>query len=117
MLRKIFNALILLPLAIVFVIFAIANRHMVTLSFDPFGAPDPALSLTLPLFVVILLAAIAGVAVGGSAAWLRQRRWRQAARRHEADAQAARSQLDAQKAARFSAAMPSSNLMLRPPAG
>ena len=91
MLRKIFNGLVLLPLAIVFVIFAVANRHMVKVSFDPFNGADPALSLNMPLFVVILLAAIAGVAAGGSATWFRQRRWRRAARGHEADAREARS--------------------------
>ena len=90
MLRNIFNGLVLLPLAIVFVVFAVANRHMVKVSFDPVNGADPALSLSMPLFVIILLAAIAGVAVGGSATWFRQRRWRRAARRHEADAREAR---------------------------
>lgn len=113
MLRKIFNGLVLLPLAIVFVAFAVANRHSVKLSFDPFNSADPALSLSLPLFVVILLAAIAGVVAGGSATWFRQRRWRRAARRHEADAREARSQLD--RAGRFAAPLPSSNALLRPP--
>ena len=115
MLRKIFNAIVLLPLAIVFVIFAVANRHMVKVSFDPFNGADPAVSLSMPLFAVILLAAIAGVAAGGSATWFRQRRWRRAARVHEADARDARSRLDDRKAARFGAPMPSSNALLRPP--
>jgi uncharacterized integral membrane protein len=115
MLRKIFNGLVLLPLAIVFVTFAVANRHMVRLSFDPFNAADPALSLNVPLFVVILLAAIAGVAAGGSATWFRQRRWRRAARRNEADAREARSQLDDRKGMRFGSPLPSSNALLRPP--
>ena len=115
MLRKIFNALVLLPLAIVFVIFAVANRHMVKVSFDPFNGADPAVSLSMPLFAVILLAAIAGVAAGGSATWFRQRRWRRAARVHEADARDARSRLDDRKAARFGSPMPSPNALLRPP--
>jgi uncharacterized integral membrane protein len=115
MLRKIFNGLVLLPLAIVFVTFAVANRHMVRVSFDPFNTADPALSLNMPLFVLILLAAIAGVAVGGSATWFRQRRWRRAARRHEADARDARSQLDDRKGMRFTSPLRSSNALLRPP--
>jgi uncharacterized integral membrane protein len=115
MLRKIYNGLVVLPLAIVFVIFAVANRHMVKISLDPFNGTDPALSLSMPLFVVILLAAIAGVAVGGSATWFRQRRWRRAARRHEADAREARSQLDGRRAARFASPLPTSNALLRPP--
>jgi uncharacterized integral membrane protein len=115
MLRKIFNGLVVLPLAIVFVIFAVANRHMVKVSLDPFNGSDPALSLSMPLFVLILLAAIVGVAAGGSATWFRQRRWRRAARRHEADAREARSQLDTGKAARFVSPLPRSNALLRPP--
>lgn len=115
MLRKIFNGLVLLPLAIVFVVFAVANRHMVRVSLDPFNGSDPALSLSMPLFVAILLAAIAGVAVGGSATWFRQRRWRRAARRHARDAREARSQLDDRKASRFASPLPSSNALLRPP--
>ncbi len=38
MLRKIVNALVILPLAIIFVVFAVANRQLVTLSFDPFDS-------------------------------------------------------------------------------
>jgi uncharacterized integral membrane protein len=115
MLRKFFNAIVLLPLAIVVVSFAVANRHMVKVSFDPINGADPVLSLNTPLFVVILLSAIAGVAAGGWATWFRQRRWRRAARRHEADAQAARAALDDRKAARFTSPLPSSTALLRPP--
>ena len=93
MLRKIVNALVILPLAIIFVVFAVANRHLVTLSFDPFDSNDPSLSVTLPLFVVIIAVAIFGVIAGGVATWLGQRRWRKAARLHEAEARHARAQL------------------------
>ena len=115
MLRKIINALVVLPLAIVFVIFAVANRHMVTVSFDPFNNADPALSISMPLFVLILLAAIAGVAAGGMATWFRQGRWRRAARRHQADARDARGQRDERKPGRFTSPLPPANALLRPP--
>ncbi|MGB6252852.1 MAG: lipopolysaccharide assembly protein LapA domain-containing protein, partial [Bradyrhizobium sp.] len=81
--RKFFNAVVLIPLGVIFVIFAVANRHLVTVSFDPFNSRDPALSLTLPLFVVIIAVAILGVVAGGLATWFGQRRWRRAARQHE----------------------------------
>ena len=114
MLRRIINALVVLPLAIVFVIFAVANRHMVRVSLDPFNSADPALSFSMPLFILILLAAIAGVAAGGLATWFRQGRWRRAARRHEADARDARSQLDERRGGRFTSPL-SANALLRPP--
>jgi uncharacterized integral membrane protein len=91
--RKFFTALVVIPLGIIFIIFAVANRHLVTVSFDPFNSTTPAVAVTLPLFVVIIAVAILGVAAGGMATWFRQRRWRRAARQHEADARQARAQL------------------------
>ena len=93
MLRKILNVLVVLPLAIVFIIFALANRHAVTLSFDPFDSNDAALGVALPLFVLIIAFVMLGVIVGGVATWVGQRRWRRAARLHEAAARNARAQL------------------------
>lgn len=91
--RKFLTALIVIPLGLILVVFAVANRHFVTVSFDPFMANDPALSLTLPLFLLLILVAALGVLAGGSAVWFGQRHWRRAARRHEADARTARVEL------------------------
>ena len=91
--RKFLNAVVWIPLAVIFVVFAVANRHLITVSFDPFNSNDPALGVTLPLFVVIIAVAILGVVAGGSATWFGQRRWRRAARLHEADARELRAQL------------------------
>ena len=91
--RKFFTGVVLIPLGLIFVVFAVANRHLVTVSFDPFNSTDPSIAVTLPLFVVIIAVAILGVVAGGSATWFRQRRWRRAARQHEADARQARAQL------------------------
>lgn len=111
--RKFFSALVVVPLGLIFVVFAIANRHLVTVSFDPFNSSDPSIAVRLPLFVVIIAMAILGVIAGGIATWFRQRRWRRAARQHEADARAARAQLaDLQAAtARTSAPAPFPALM------
>jgi uncharacterized integral membrane protein len=92
--RRFFRALVLIPLGIIFVVFLVANRHPVTVSFDPFNSADPAVSITWPLFVVIIAVAILGVVAGGMATWFQQRHWRRAARQHEAGARAARTQLD-----------------------
>ena len=91
--RKFLTALIVIPLGLIFIVFAVANRHLVRVSFDPFNSIDPSVAVSLPLFVVIIAVAIAGVAAGGSATWFRQRHWRRAARRHEADALKARTQV------------------------
>ena len=97
--QKFLSALIIVPLGLIFVVFAVANRHFVTVSFDPFNATDPALSVSLPLFVLIIAVAIVGVVAGGCATWFGQRRWRRAARRHEADARMAKAQLTELRAA------------------
>jgi uncharacterized integral membrane protein len=91
--RKFFTAVVVIPLGLIFIVFAVANRHLVTVSFDPFNSTDPSVAVTLPLFVVIIGVAILGVVAGGSATWFRQRHWRRAARQHEADALAAKAQL------------------------
>jgi len=91
--QKLFSALVLIPLGLIFFVFAVANRHSVTVSFDPFNTNDPELSIAMPLFVVLIAVAILGVIAGGMATWIGQRHWRRAARRHQADAIEARSQL------------------------
>src|ERR1700716_152951 len=91
--RKFFTAVVLIPLGLLFVVFAVANRHPVTVSFDPFNSTDPSVGFTLPLFVVIIAVAILGVAAGGLATWFRQRHWRRAGRQDEGDARAARAKL------------------------
>ena len=91
--RKFFNAVVIILLSVIFIVFAVANRHFVTVSFDPFNSIDPSVSVRLPLFIVIIAMTMIGVVAGSSMTWFRQRRWRRAARQHEADARQARAQL------------------------
>src|SRR5256884_8622998 len=93
LLRKFFPEAVIIPLGFFSIVFAVANRHLVTVSFDPFNSTTPTVAVTLPLFVVIIAVAMLGVLAGGMASWFRQGKWRRAARQHEADAQRARSQL------------------------
>jgi len=97
--RKFLNVLVVLPLGLIFIVFAVANRHFVTVSFDPFNTTEPALAVSLPLFVLIIAVAILGVVAGGLATWFGQHHWRRAARRHEADARDAKAELADLKAA------------------
>ncbi len=94
MIRKIVKALVLIPLAIVIVSFAVANRQIVTVSFDPFDRVEPAISLSAPLYVLIMTLVIVGVIVGGLAAWLRQGKWRWRARLAESQARDLRAEID-----------------------
>ncbi len=97
MLRKVLTAIIVVPLAILIVAFAVANRQVVTVSFDPFSVADPAYAAKLPLFVLIFVLVILGVIVGGTATWLRQASWRRTARALDADVRMLHQELEAMR--------------------
>ena len=78
--KKLVRYIVIAPLAIVFIILAVANRQIVTLSLDPFSVSDPAIYIRMPLFILILAGILVGVLAGGMAAWLRQGKWRRTAR-------------------------------------
>jgi uncharacterized integral membrane protein len=94
MLRKIVTAVVLIPLMVIMVGFAVANRQAVTLSFDPFSSTSPAYALTLPLFIVVFALLIIGVIAGGTAVWFGQRRIRRARRRLDAEVTALHGEID-----------------------
>jgi uncharacterized integral membrane protein len=96
-LRRVVAAIILVPLAVLIIAFAVANRQNVTVSLDPFNPDVPAASLTKPLFIVLLAVLVLGVIVGGIASWLRQAKWRRAARRLERDVANLRAEIETLK--------------------
>lgn len=93
--RKIVTAFVIIPIAIVIVMFAVANREIITVTFDPFDSKNPAFAMTMPLFMLVFVLVGLGILVGGVAAWLKQHKWRVRARRAEAEAKLLREQLDA----------------------
>jgi uncharacterized integral membrane protein len=94
MIRKTVTALVLVPLAVIFVVFAVANRQTVVVSFDPFDSVNPAFAASMPLFVLILVLLILGALIGGAAAWIGQSRWRRTARRLDGDIRELRAEMD-----------------------
>jgi uncharacterized membrane protein YciS (DUF1049 family) len=72
--------IVLVPLAVIAVAFAVANRQHTVISFDPFATDVPAFALSGPLFLVLLIVVVAGVVIGGVASWLGQGRVRRALR-------------------------------------
>lgn len=120
MFRKIVTAIIVVPLALIIIAFAVANRQPVTVSFDPFSAASPAYAVTLPLFILLFILVILGVIIGGAAAWLRQAKWRRTANRLDADVRALHQELEAlrrrQTAEAPVAPAPASHPVIPPPA-
>jgi uncharacterized integral membrane protein len=87
------KAVVLVPLALLAVAFAVGNRGDVSISFDPF-ADSADHTINVPLFVVVFVALILGVLAGGFATWLGQGRHRRAARMHRRDVERLRSDIE-----------------------
>jgi uncharacterized membrane protein YciS (DUF1049 family) len=88
------KAVVLVPIAILAIAFAVANRQVITISFDPFSAGDPVFVLAAPLFLLVFLLICCGVVIGGIASWLGQARHRRVARQATAEAEEARAEVD-----------------------
>ncbi|MBV9044624.1 MAG: DUF1049 domain-containing protein [Alphaproteobacteria bacterium] len=56
-----------IPVALVAIWIALANRQPVVLSLDPFSQDAPALTVQMPLYLLVFLAILAGVLLGGFA--------------------------------------------------
>jgi uncharacterized integral membrane protein len=97
--RTLLRVLVLLPLAVVIVLVAVANRSPVLFSLDPFAPDAPALGIRLPLFVILFAALLLGVLLGGFASWIVQGRHRRAARANRREAERLRSEAERLKTA------------------
>lgn len=92
--KRIFRWVIIFPILLIAGFLLIANRHYISISLDPFNAQDPALVLTIPLYIVILISIFIGLLLGGTLTWFGQHKYRKASRlernnankwHHEAD--------------------------------
>ena len=72
MIRRFLKAIVMIAAFAVLVALAIANHQPVMVSFNPFDSSDPDLAVTVPLYLAGLTVLIAGVVLGGIAAWLKQ---------------------------------------------
>ena len=92
---RLLKLLILIPVAIIVVVFSLANRESVTVVLDPSGLLGGwAAQIRVPLFFVVFASVMLGVIIGGCAAWLRQGKHRQAAREARSDARHARNEVE-----------------------
>ena len=90
MIRRIVGWVVLVPLCAVLIVFALANRQLVVVNFNPL-VPSEALStpgVGVPLFLVLFVMLLVGVLLGGIATWFAQaphrrdeRSWRREAER------------------------------------
>jgi uncharacterized integral membrane protein len=90
MFNRFILVLILVPIAVVLIALAVANRALTPFTLDPFNPGNPPLTLELPLFVLLFAALGIGMVIGSMATWFRQSRYRRIARQRGLEAQAAR---------------------------
>jgi uncharacterized integral membrane protein len=91
--RTLFRLFVIVPIAVVLLMFAFANRRNVTVSFDPFAGNDVAApSITAPLFILLILAIGVGVILGGVSAWFKQAKLKRELRDARAEAEEARAE-------------------------
>ncbi|MEO3386816.1 LapA family protein [Mesorhizobium sp. CAU 1741] len=80
MMNRVLTVAVFIPLAIVLIALAVANRAPVAFTFDPFNPGNPGLTTTLPLFIYLFAALALGLVIGSMATWFRQGRYRKLAR-------------------------------------
>ena len=85
MMKSFLKLLLLLPIAFVVIVFAIGNRHSVKVVADPSGMVFAPMHIEAPLYLVVLASLILGTIAGGVAAWMKQGKYRKAARTARAD--------------------------------
>jgi uncharacterized integral membrane protein len=78
MVNRIVGWVVLVPLCLGLIVFALANRHFIVVNFNPFAPVEAnvAPGYGVPLFVVLYVALLVGVLLGGTATWFAQGRHR-----------------------------------------
>lgn len=77
---RLLKFLLILPVAILLVLFGVANRQMVSLVIDPLSPPAEALRVSVPLFLFFFGTLALGAVIGSMTTWLAQGRHRKAER-------------------------------------
>ncbi len=78
--RRVLNWVIWLPVTILVIGFAVANRQWVDVSFDPFDATQPFASIGMPLWALLFCGLFIGAIAGWSICWIGQGKWRRSTR-------------------------------------
>jgi uncharacterized integral membrane protein len=93
MIARFLSFVILVPLAILIVVFCVSNRAPVSVSLDPFGTM-PQFVYAVPLFLVLMGALIVGVVLGGIGTWFTQSHYRSVASRRRQEIEKLRREAD-----------------------
>lgn len=92
MFNRILLVVVVVPLAVILITLAVANRATTTFTVDPFNPGNPGLTFQMPLFVLLFAVLLLGLLIGSAVTWIRQGRYRKLARQRGLEAQAMRDQ-------------------------
>jgi uncharacterized integral membrane protein len=112
MIRRLISIFITIPLAIVLIALAVANRGSAPLRFDVFNPQNPAMTIDAPMFIWLLGAMAVGVLAGGIGAWFAQGKHRKMERRYKKEAATLRYEVEDKKRGKDEEAKPARPLAL-----
>ncbi len=81
--RRILRWVIGVPVLLIVLGFAVANRKWTQLSLDPFNQAEPQIYINLPLWLLAFFGIFVGILVGWFFCWLAQGKWRRLARERQ----------------------------------
>lgn len=84
--KRLVGLLIFVPIGIIVVALAVANRQIITVSIPPQVGDAPLYSFSLPLFALLFATLFMGMLLGSFATWLTQARHRKQARQQKQQA-------------------------------
>jgi uncharacterized integral membrane protein len=116
MLKRIVGWFVLVPLCAVLIVFALANRQLVVLNFNPL-APTEGIAASgagVPLFLVIFGVLLVGVLLGGVATWFAQGAHRRDERHYKRETERLHRELEVARRAPESSAALSPDDFARP---
>jgi len=101
MLRRIVGWIVLVPLSVVLIVFALANRQLVVVNFNPFVPTDALASpgVGVPFFLVLFGVLLLGVVLGGIATWFAQAPHRRDERTYRRESERLNRELEAMRRA------------------
>jgi len=97
MMNRLTAIFVLVPVGIIVLALAVANRQPVTLAVPPDVNGAPLLSATLPLFAIVFVALLIGMMIGSCATWVKQGRYRKKAQEQKVEATKATFEAQKQK--------------------
>ena len=112
MLRRIVLVFFTIPIAIVLISLAVANRASVPISLDIINPGNPAMTWSAPMFVWLFAAMAIGVVLGGVATWFTQGKHRKLERQFKRQADELRYEVEDAKRKAEHEGTPGSSLVM-----